>query len=314
MAPEEILVASVRGTCAGVDRALSAMEYALEKYGIVYATHEPVHNALVSQDLQSRGLIFVNNVLEIPRGSAVVFSAHGTEKHVIEQAVERGLIVVDAACPLVTKVHREALRHENNGRKIIVVGNADHQEIKGLVGQVTKPHNIFIIKTIKDILSLPIGAHEPVAYVTQTTLNIDDVKDIITALEDKFDDIVGPGTQDVCFATKNRQDAVRNLCKFADVVVVIGSKNSSNSNHLRETAQQCGVEAHLLDDFSGIDLRTFFGGHLIIGITAGASVTNRILNHAIKSLMGAFPGVTVKNMSGITENVVFAPPVEVFSG
>ncbi len=303
----QVVLAQPRGFCAGVVRAISIVERALEKYDApVFVRHEIVHNRHVVEDLKAKGARFVDEVDEIPPGAVTIFSAHGVAKSVEYSAESRGLPVIDATCPLVTKVHLQGKRYVNQGRTVILVGHAGHPEVEGTMGQIPGP--VHLVQTEDDVAALPIPIDTPVAYVTQTTLSIDDTRGIILAIKKRFKNVVGPGTNDICYATQNRQTAVRELTKIADVILVVGAKNSSNSNRLREIGEEAGVPSYLLADGSELQPEWVRGAH-IIGLTAGASAPEAMVQDVIASLRALGP-VDVTNLPGVEENVEFRLPIE----
>ena len=303
----QVVLAQPRGFCAGVVRAISIVERALEKYDApVFVRHEIVHNKHVVEDLKAKGARFVDEIDEIPAGAVTIFSAHGVAKSVEKSAEFRGLPVIDATCPLVTKVHLQGKRYVSQGRTVILVGHAGHPEVEGTMGQIPGP--VHLVQTEEDISNLPIPADAPVAYVTQTTLSIDDTRGIINAIKRRFRNVVGPETNDICYATQNRQMAVRELAKIADVILVVGAKNSSNSNRLREIGEEAGVPSYLLADGSELKPEWVKGAH-IIGLTAGASAPEAMVQDVIASLR-LFGPVDVTNLPGVEENVEFRLPVE----
>ncbi|MGE4360105.1 MAG: 4-hydroxy-3-methylbut-2-enyl diphosphate reductase, partial [Lysobacteraceae bacterium] len=269
MSDKEILLANPRGFCAGVERAIEIVERALQRFGApIYVRHEVVHNKFVVDDLRNKGAIFVEELDEVPTGNTVIFSAHGVSLAVREEAEKRGLRVFDATCPLVTKVHIEVGRMREQGREIIMIGHKGHPEVEGTMGQVNT--GIHLVETPEDVATLQVADPDLLAYVTQTTLSVDDAANIVNALRERFQNIVGPKKDDICFATQNRQDAVKFMTPHADVVFVVGSKNSSNSNRLREVAELRGVPAYLVDNAAGID-PAWVEGKRRVGVTAGAS-------------------------------------------
>ena len=303
----QVVLAQPRGFCAGVVRAISIVERALEKYEApVYVRHEIVHNRHVVEDLKAKGARFVDEIDEIPTGAVTIFSAHGVAKSVENSAELRNLPVIDATCPLVTKVHLQGKKYLSQGRTIILVGHAGHPEVEGTMGQI--PGAVHLVQTEADVISLPLPVDTPVAYVTQTTLSIDDTRGIIDAIKRHFTNVVGPETNDICYATQNRQTAVRELTKIADVILVVGAKNSSNSNRLREIGEEAGVPSYLLADGSEL-LPEWVRGHRIIGLTAGASAPEAMVQDVIESLRALGP-VEVTNLPGVEENVEFRLPVE----
>ncbi len=306
----KVVLAQPRGFCAGVVRAISIVEHALAKYEApVFVRHEIVHNKHVVEDLKAKGARFVDEIDEIPEGAATIFSAHGVAKSVQTAAKTRKLPVIDATCPLVTKVHLQGKKYLAKGRVIILVGHAGHPEVEGTMGQIPGP--VHLVQTEEDVKALQIAEDTPVAYVTQTTLSIDDTRGVIEALKRKFKDVVGPETNDICYATQNRQTAVRELTKIADVILVVGAKNSSNSNRLREIGEEAGVPSYLLADGSGLDA-LWVKGAKVIGLTAGASAPEAMVQDVIESLRVLGP-IEVTNLPGVQENVEFRLPAELHS-
>lgn len=305
-----VVLAQPRGFCAGVVRAISIVERALEKYGSnVFVRHEIVHNKHVVEGLKAKGARFVDEIDEIPPGSVTIFSAHGVSKSVQTAAKSRQLPVIDATCPLVTKVHLQGKKYLAQGRVIILIGHAGHPEVEGTMGQIPGP--VHLVQTENDVKSLSLADDTPVAYVTQTTLSIGDTRGIIEAIKQRFKDVLGPETNDICYATQNRQTAVRELTKIADVILVVGAKNSSNSNRLREIGQEAGVPSYLLADGSGLDAQWVMGAK-VIGLTAGASAPEAMVQDVIESLRALCP-IEVTNLPGVQENVEFRLPAELHS-
>jgi len=303
----QVVLAQPRGFCAGVVRAISIVERALEKYDApVFVRHEIVHNKHVVDDLKEKGALFVDEIDEIPEGAVTIFSAHGVAKNVETSAEERGLPVIDATCPLVTKVHLQGKRYLSQGRTLILVGHAGHPEVEGTMGQIPGP--VHLVQTEDDVAALDISIDTPVAYITQTTLSIDDTRGVILAIKSRFKDVIGPGTNDICYATQNRQMAVRELSKIADVILVVGAKNSSNSNRLREIGEEAGVPSYLLADGSELDPE-WMRGVQIVGLTAGASAPEAMVQNVIEALRKLGP-VDVTNLPGVEENVEFRLPVQ----
>ncbi|MFM8516960.1 MAG: 4-hydroxy-3-methylbut-2-enyl diphosphate reductase [Nevskiaceae bacterium] len=301
----DVLLAQPRGFCAGVARAIEIAERALEMYGApVYVYHEIVHNGHVVGDLASRGAVFVEHITDIPEGAVTVFSAHGVSTAVVNEARERGLQVIDATCPLVTKVHLQAQRYSQRGFTIVIVGHAGHEEVEGTRGSVTGP--VHVVGKLEEIAALPMRANEPVAYVTQTTLSIDDTRDLIRALEDRYPDIVGPGLDDICYATLNRQRAVQQLARRVDLVIVVGAHNSSNSNRLQEVAADHGVPAWLVEDETDLQ-RVWLEGVRTVGVTAGAS-TPEYLVRKVCDRLKEFGAGSVRELPGLAETVRFRLP------
>ena len=302
-----VVLAQPRGFCAGVVRAIDIVERALEKYGEpVYVRHEIVHNKHVVDTLKNKGARFVEELDEVPDHAVTVFSAHGVPQTVVNDAKARGLPVLDATCPLVSKVHNQGKRYVTHGRKLILIGHAGHPEVEGTMGQVGAP--VTLVQSDADVEALTIPADTPVAYITQTTLSIDDTKSIIAALKKKFTDIVGPETTDICYATQNRQTAVRELAKVADVILVVGAKNSSNSNRLVEIGREVGVPSYLIADGSELD-PAWLAGKKSVGLTAGASAPESLVEHVIEALNRIAP-VEVSTMDGKKEHIEFRLPAE----
>ena len=302
-----VVLAQPRGFCAGVERAIAIVERALEIYGPpVYVRHEIVHNRQVVEDLRSKGARFVDEVDEIPDGAITVFSAHGVSRKVAGSAADRGLPVIDATCPLVAKVHKEAQRYERDGREIILIGHEGHPEVEGTRGRVDG--GVQLVSTVDDVARLEVENPESVAYVTQTTLSVDDTRDVIEALHKRFPGIVGPDVRDICYATQNRQQAIRKLAQEVDLILVIGSPNSSNSNRLREIGEDANVPTYLIDGSHCLD-PAWFEGASTVGITAGASAPEILVQEVVDSLskMGE---IEVEQLAGVEERVHFKMPVE----
>ncbi len=305
-----IILANPRGFCAGVDRAISIVELALELYGSpIYVRHEVVHNRFVVNGLRERGAIFVEELSEVPDGAIVIFSAHGVSQAVRQEAKDRGLRVFDATCPLVTKVHMQVARASRRGTKAILIGHQGHAEVEGTMGQYDNAEGgIFLIEDVEDVANLPLRADEDLTFMTQTTLSIDDTHDVIEALKAKYPAIQGPRKNDICYATTNRQQAVRDLAAQSDFVVVVGSKNSSNSNRLAELAVRMGVPAKLVDDANDLD-PSWFENIKTIGVTAGASAPEVLVQSVIERLQ-TFGPRTVEELQGCQEDTVFEVPRE----
>jgi 4-hydroxy-3-methylbut-2-en-1-yl diphosphate reductase len=305
-AAPEVLMAQPRGFCAGVVRAIEIVERALELFGApVYVFHEIVHNGHVVADLRARGAVFVDSIEEVPPGAVTIFSAHGVSTTVVRQAFGRALDVIDATCPLVTKVHLQAQRYAAQGRTLVVIGHAGHEEVVGTMGRVDTP--VHRAGDVGEVAGLPIAADEPVAYVTQTTLSLDDTRAVIDALQQRFPGIVGPDTDDICYATQNRQGAVRRLAAEVDLLLVVGARNSSNSQRLREVAAQQGVTAYLVQDETGID-PAWLAGVQRIGLTAGAS-TPELLVQRVAARLREWGAGDIRQLEGTLEEVVFRLPV-----
>lgn len=306
----EIILANPRGFCAGVDRAIEIVERAIEEFGApIYVRHEVVHNRYVVDGLRERGAVFVEELSEVPENSTVIFSAHGVSKQIQSEARERGLKVFDATCPLVTKVHIEVHAHANDGREIIFIGHAGHPEVEGTMGQYANPQGgIYLVESPNDVARLQVKNPDNLAYVTQTTLSIDDTQAVVVALRERFPKIVGPKRDDICYATQNRQDAVKKLASDCDVILVVGSPNSSNSNRLREIAEKLGKSAFLIDD-AGQLRESWLDGAQKIGVTAGASAPETLVRDVVAKLK-EWGGQMVTENSGIEEKVVFSLPKE----
>jgi 4-hydroxy-3-methylbut-2-enyl diphosphate reductase len=302
-----VILAQPRGFCAGVVRAIEIVERALDKYQApVYVRHEIVHNRHVVDSLKEKGAIFIEEIDQAPDGAHLVFSAHGVAKSVFNAAAARGLPVLDATCPLVSKVHTQAKRYVRYGRTMILIGHAGHPEVEGTIGQIDAP--VHLISTVGDVAALDIPTDQPLAYVTQTTLSVDDTKAVIAALKARFTDIVGPDTTDICYATQHRQTAVRDMCKMADVILVVGAKNSSNSNRLCEIGREEGIPSYLIADASALD-PTWLEGKEAIGLTAGASAPEELILEVIEALRQLGP-VSVEPMDGVKEDIEFRLPAE----
>ena len=302
---KEVLLAQPRGFCAGVDRAIEIVERALIEFGApIYVRHEIVHNAYVVDDLRSKGVIFIEELADVPTGNTVVFSAHGVSKAVQAEAEQRGLRVFDATCPLVTKVHIEVAKMRREGREIIMIGHDGHPEVEGTMGQAEQ--GMHLVETVADIDQLQVGNPDMVAYVSQTTLSVDDTADVIAALKRKFPNITEPKKGDICYATTNRQEAVKFMAPQVDVVIVVGSPNSSNSNRLREVAEKKGSLAYMVDNASQIDPR-WLEGRLRIGVTAGASAPE-VLVQAVIDKLRTYGAKSVRTLEGVEEHVTFPLP------
>jgi len=300
-----VILAKPRGFCAGVDRAIEIVEQALRLHGApIYVRHEVVHNKYVVDDLRGKGAIFVEALEEVPLGSTVVFSAHGVSRAVRHESEQRGLEVFDATCPLVTKVHVEVTRLREQGREIVMIGHRGHPEVEGTMGQAQS--GMYLVESPNDVANLQVQDEANLAYVTQTTLSVDDARQIIAALKSRYPAIIGPKKDDICYATQNRQDAVKALALECDIVIVVGSPNSSNSNRLREVAQNMGVPAYMVDAAADLDPRWVLGAARV-GITAGASAPEVLVRELIERLR-ALGATEVREMAGITESVVFPLP------
>ena len=301
----EVLLATPRGFCAGVERAIAVVERALALCGApVYVRHEIVHNKYVVDDLRGKGAVFVEELAEVPPGSTVIFSAHGVSKAVQREAEARGLKVFDATCQLVTKVHVEVAKMLRDGREVVMIGHRGHPEAEGTVGQAE--HGIHLIETVDDVAELEVRDPARLAYVTQTTLSVDDAAAIVAALKRRFPGIVGPKKDDICYATQNRQDAVKFMAPRCDVVIVVGSPNSSNSNRLREVAEKMGVPAYMIDGADELD-PAWLAGRPRVGVTAGASAPEVLVQEVIARLRSLGAG-SVRELDGAEEHVVFPMP------
>ena len=302
-----IILAQPRGFCAGVVRAIDTVERALEKYGPpVYVRHEIVHNKFVVESLKAKGARFVEDLSEVPSNAVTIFSAHGVASAVEADAAARGLNVINATCPLVTKVHNQGKRYAGLGRQVILIGHAGHPEVDGTRGQIAAP--VHLVQTVAEVDALDLPRDAPVAYVTQTTLSVDDTREIIAALERRFTDILGPDTRDICYATQNRQAAVRALSKAVDVILVVGAKNSSNSNRLREIGAESGVPSYLLADGNDLD-PAWVRKAKTVGITAGASAPEVLVEDVIEALARLGP-IEVSTLPGLQESIEFRLPAD----
>ncbi|MBE9578625.1 MULTISPECIES: 4-hydroxy-3-methylbut-2-enyl diphosphate reductase [Moraxella] len=305
----QILLANPRGFCAGVDRAIAIVNEALRRFNPpIYVRHEVVHNKFVVEDLARRGAVFVEELDEVPDGAIVIFSAHGVSKAVEDEATRRDLTVFDATCPLVTKVHIEVGKFAKGGMDAILIGHAGHPEVEGTMGRFDTSFGgrIHLVEDVDDVANLDFGADKELAFVTQTTLSMDDTAQVIDALKDKFPQINAPRKDDICYATQNRQDAVKSLAKECEIVLVVGSPNSSNSNRLRELAERLGAKAYLIDNASQMD-RAWFDGVDRVGVTAGASAPEVLIKEVLDTLQD-WGADTPTELSGIEENVTFSLP------
>ncbi|MCW5588402.1 MAG: 4-hydroxy-3-methylbut-2-enyl diphosphate reductase [Legionellales bacterium] len=311
MKPFTIYLANPRGFCAGVDRAIEIVNRALDLLGApIYVRHEVVHNQFVVSELKNKGAIFVDDLKEIPPGSTVIYSAHGVSQQVRQEAAMRQLNVFDATCPLVSKVHMEVMRFSRLGHECILIGHAGHPEVEGTMGQYHNPQGgIYLVENLGDVEKLRVKNPEKLAYISQTTLSVDDTAEIITALRQRYPAIHGPRTEDICYATQNRQDAVKDLAKLSDLVLVVGSKNSSNSNRLQELAARLGCKAYLIDNAKNIDPKWFSDTIQTVGVTAGASAPEILVKEVIHYLE-SIGGVYSHELNGRQENIVFALPKE----
>lgn len=301
----QVILANPRGFCAGVDRAIAIVERALEQFGApIYVRHEVVHNKFVVEDLKRKGAIFIEDLADVPAGSTLIFSAHGVPQSVRQEAEQRGFKVFDATCPLVTKVHLEVKKLRETGFEIVMIGHKGHPEVEGTMGQ--SQGGMYLVEDAADVAKLQVNDPSKLAYVTQTTLSVDDAAVVVNALKQHFPQIVGPKKDDICYATQNRQDAVKQLITETDVVVVVGSVNSSNSNRLREVATNAGLDAYLVDNASELKAE-WFAGKGRVGVTAGASAPEVLVKEVIARI-GEFGGQDVREMDGTIEGIVFSLP------
>ncbi len=301
----DVILSQPRGFCAGVTRAIEIVERALEFHGApVYVLHEIVHNRHVVDDLRKKGAIFVEVLGEVPRNSVTIFSAHGVSKEVVSTAEERDLRVIDATCPLVTKVHNQAQRYHTKGMEVILIGHPGHPEVEGTRGQIAAP--VHVLCSVEEVEALKVGDPEAVAYVTQTTLSLDDTREVIEALKKRFPNIKGPELDDICYATQNRQNAVRQLASQVDMLLVVGARNSSNSNRLREVGEMSGLPSYLIESAEDLD-SSWFGPQVRVGITAGASAPELLVKQVVEKLRELGVG-SVTEMAGEREDTVFALP------
>jgi 4-hydroxy-3-methylbut-2-enyl diphosphate reductase len=304
----KVVLAQPRGFCAGVERAIDIVERALKKFGPpIYVRHEIVHNRHVVEDLRARGAVFVDELDEVPDGAMTVFSAHGVARKVENAAKGRDLPVIDATCPLVAKVHAEGRRYAGQGREIVLIGHAGHAEVEGTIGQIDG--TVYLVQTVEDAAALQVQNPDKLSYITQTTLSVDDTRGIIAALKTRFPAIVGPDVRDICYATQNRQEAVHHLAELVDLILVVGSKNSSNSNRLREIGAELGRPSYLIDDAAHLQA-AWFEGIGSVGLTAGASAPEVLVQGVIEGLR-QFGRVEIELLAGTPEDVKFKLPAEV---
>ena len=303
----EVWLASPRGFCAGVERAIEIVERALELYGPpVYVRHEIVHNKRVVETLRAKGAVFVEEVDDVPDGAVTIFSAHGVAEKVENEARRRGLPVIDATCPLVSKVHKEGQGHAKKNRQVILIGHEGHPEVEGTQGRI--PGGVLLVTKPKDVAKLKVRNPDMLAYVTQTTLSVDETRDVIEALKTRFPNIIGPDVKDICYATQNRQQAVRELAEHVDLLLVVGAPNSSNSNRLREIGSELGIPSYLIDDADNLD-PSWLDDVKIVGVSAGASAPEELIQEVIERL-GDFGNVVLKKLDGVEENITFKMPRE----
>ena len=308
MSGKTIMLANPRGFCAGVDRAISIVERALEEFGApIYVRHEVVHNKFVVDNLREKGAVFIEDLADVPPGATLIYSAHGVSKAVQDEAAARGFRVFDATCPLVTKVHKEVVRLDTQGYQIIMIGHAGHPEVEGTMGQLPEG-SILLVQTVEDVAALEVADPDRLSHVSQTTLSVDETRDIIAALKARFPNIKSPPKDDICYATTNRQEAVKQLAAECDIVIVVGSPNSSNSNRLREVAAQRGVDAYMVDNASYLR-REWFAGKRQVGVTAGASAPEVLVQEVLDTLK-AWGHDTLREGEGAEESIVFVLPKE----
>jgi len=300
-----VVLAQPRGFCAGVERAIEIVERAIKLYGPpVYVRHEIVHNKRVVEDLKAKGAVFVEELDEVPHGAITVFSAHGVSQKVEDEAQRRDLPVMDATCPLVAKVHKEGQRYAERGYEVVLIGHAGHPEVEGTMGRIKG--RVYLVSTADDVANLQVSDPGHLAYVTQTTLSVDDTREVIEALTSRFPNVVGPDVKDICYATQNRQAAVRQLAKEVDVILVVGARNSSNSNRLREIGEEMGVPSYLIDDANALD-SAWLAGARAVGVTAGASAPEDLVQELVARLR-EFDKIKVEIQDGIQESVYFKLP------
>lgn len=312
MSGKTIMLANPRGFCAGVDRAISIVERALEEFGApIYVRHEVVHNKFVVDNLREKGAVFIEDLADVPPGATLIYSAHGVSKAVQDEAAARGFRVFDATCPLVTKVHKEVARLDTQGYQIIMIGHAGHPEVEGTMGQLPEG-SILLVQTVEDVAALEVADPDRLSHVSQTTLSVDETRDIIAALKARFPNIKSPPKDDICYATTNRQEAVKQLAAECDIVIVVGSPNSSNSNRLREVAAQRGVDAYMVDNASYLR-REWFAGKRQVGVTAGASAPEVLVREVLDTLK-AWGHDTLREGEGAEESIVFVLPKELRGG
>ncbi len=303
----QVILANPRGFCAGVERAIAIVERALARFGApIYVRHEVVHNKFVCDDLRAKGAVFIDELSEVPTGGTVIFSAHGVSKAVFAEAEQRGLKVFDATCPLVTKVHVEVGKMRKQAREVVMIGHKGHPEVEGTMGQ--SADGMYLVETVEDVVKLKVSQPKQLSFVTQTTLSIDDASRVIEALKTQFPDVQGPKKDDICYATQNRQDAVKALVDLCDLVLVVGSPNSSNSRRLKEVAVARGISAYLLDGPDEIE-PSWLAGKSKIGVSAGASAPEILVSQVVDRIVG-LTNAEVKQLAGVEENVSFPLPKE----
>ncbi|MBN9246887.1 MAG: 4-hydroxy-3-methylbut-2-enyl diphosphate reductase [Hyphomicrobium sp.] len=303
----KVILAQPRGFCAGVVRAIDIVERSLARRdGPVYVRHEIVHNRHVVEDLKVKGARFVEDLAEIPDGAVTIFSAHGVSRDIEDEAKSRPLRIVDATCPLVSKVHKQGQRYSSLGRTVILIGHAGHVEIEGTLGRIPGP--VHLVENSEDVENLDLPDDTPVAYITQTTLSVDDTRSTIEAVKRRFTDVIGPETRDICYATQNRQTAVRELCQFVEALIVVGASNSSNSNRLREIGAECGIPSYLVGDGRAVD-PTWLAGKNVVGVTAGASAPDVLVEDVLTAISQIAP-IEIEMLDGVEEKITFRLPPE----
>ncbi|MBS0239167.1 MAG: 4-hydroxy-3-methylbut-2-enyl diphosphate reductase [Proteobacteria bacterium] len=303
----KVILAQPRGFCAGVVRAIDIVERSLARRdGPVYVRHEIVHNRHVVEDLRVKGARFVEDLAEIPDGAVTIFSAHGVSRDIEERAKSRPLRIVDATCPLVSKVHKQGQRYSSLGRTVILIGHAGHVEIEGTLGRIPGP--VYLVENSEDVENLDLPDDTPVAYITQTTLSVDDTRSTIEAVKSRFTDVIGPETRDICYATQNRQTAVRELCRFVEALIVVGASNSSNSNRLREIGAEYGIPSYLVADGSAVD-PAWLAGKNVVGVTAGASAPDVLVEDVLTAIAQIAP-IEIEMLDGVEEKITFRLPPE----
>lgn len=306
---KKLILANPRGFCAGVDRAVHIVERAIEKFGTpIYVRHEIVHNQFVVDGLKQRGVTFVEELSEVPEGSIVIFSAHGVAASIYKEAERRNLKTLDATCPLVKKVHSSAKKHFEAGRHIIMIGHIGHAEVEGTLGQLP-PGSIDIVRNREDVFALKLSVEKPLAYITQTTLSVDEAKDTIAALRERFPNIIGPSAGDLCYATGNRQAAVRELCSKVDLLLIVGSSNSSNSTRLSELGKKCGIPSYLISSVEDLNF-DWFKNVETVGLSSGASAPDILVQGVQQAICAKFPDILVENSITLVENLHFPLPKE----
>ena len=308
--PLKVFLAQPRGFCAGVERAIEIVERALKIYGPpVYVRHEIVHNKRVVNNLSSKGAIFVQELDQIPPGAVTIFSAHGVAQRIEDTAKDRKLPILDATCPLVAKVHKEGQRYSRDGFEVILIGHEGHPEVEGTMGRISGP--VYLVSNTDDVKKLNVNNPDKLSYVSQTTLSVDDTRDVINALQERFPNIVGPDVKDICYATQNRQSAVRDLVKNVDLVLVVGARNSSNSNRLKDIGSESGVNTYLIETADDMSME-WFENVKSVGITSGASTPDELVKEVIDQI-STFSNIEIERQSGIEENVVFKLPKELIN-